>query len=185
VTPTPTPTPAPAANSLGLPTAQCLALLEIGRLAANGGMHPLSLRAVRQALQTGPPTSQPQRNYVVAGGGPVLSTVLTKEDPEVARVLAEIVQHWERSQVPAGEVYDVLADVVLPRARPQELFMYALPDPARRRPTSHLSESLIDWAVRADRTDDLRRRLVERRANIRIRTNVEALLQSLDKRRVD
>ena len=110
--------------------------------------------------------------------------------PQVVRYTSELETLWERHQVPPGEVYGALRGVVLPAARPTEIFLYASSSmtqgagvAARVRglltgPTG-VGFLLARWAVRAGHADDLRRRIEERKVNPGARPAADVLLSQL------
>src|SRR5262249_9719779 len=115
---------APATRKEGqLPTAgsavtveQFQKAIEIARLAAEQGVPALSRGAVRDSLRAGPPVAVPRSNeQVVASGRPSITTndnsntFTTVETP-----LGELDPVWRRQKLPAADVYQVLAGVVLP-----------------------------------------------------------------------
>ena len=175
--------PAPrAAAGDGIPVAtpeQFEQAAEIARLAANHGLGELSLRAVRGVLLGGPPLvafnpspeSRPLRRAAAAA---MTSPTETSHDQIVVMRLAELETLWRRGGASSSSVYETLRDVVLPAARPAEVFLYAAPlarvdkAPAsvRRIPPrpQNVGALLAHWAVAAGRSDELRKRIAERQA---------------------
>lgn len=119
--------------------------MQVASFAAVHDMHALSLRAVRESLKGGPPVMPmpmpSNRAGIVIGMTPTSSMGMTStstmgmmspsgvgsNDPatmKVAGQLAEIDKLWEQKKAPAIEVYETLREVVLPAARPTELFPY-------------------------------------------------------------
>ncbi len=153
---------------------------EVAKLAAERKMFALSLRAVRDALRGGPPVSGNsnfgrRRNAMVAGGVYSLSVAgggssLSVADDAgqhsyaVANQLSELVARWRRGGVPESDIYDALADVVLPAARPAEVFLYT-PDSGAdpSQPGNSVGRLLAEAAKKADRLDDLRQRVASRK----------------------
>ena len=176
-----------------LTTNRCGEAMQVAVLAAENSMHGLSLRAVRESLKGGPPVMPISMDDRATG---IVRTVPGNDeapDPAmqlVAKYVATLEPLWERHQAPPGEVYETLREVVLPAARPTEIFLYAtwLSTPgtglaARVRgaltQSSSLAARLARWAVRAGRADDLRRRIEERKANPGARPAADVLLGQL------
>jgi tetratricopeptide (TPR) repeat protein len=143
-----------------VPLEQFSQAMNVARLAAEHGLHGLSLRAVRETLRGGPPLQ-----LVLGDRLPAPRPSPRVTDPAaVARVveasLGQLDGSWRQRRAPAAAVYEALAEVVFPEARPGEIFLYARPmtqsDVRRPHGAGHL---LVSWAVEAGRADDLRRRL--------------------------
>lgn len=154
----------------GTTTDRFSAAVELAKLAAEKGMTALSLRAIRDGLKGGPPIapveldSNGSRGFVVVG-----TRIGSTDDPrshQVESILAVIDRVWTRSQAPPADVVEALRDVVLPDARPREVFLYARslepsqPDPQPR----SVGQVLVRWAKLAGQTDDLLKRIEARRA---------------------
>ncbi len=141
--------------------------MQIARLAAERDLPELNFRAVREALRAGPPVvptnpTAERRAMLLAQRGIEEGT----NDPVSPRVVANLVELerlWEKHHAPADRVYEVLRGVVLPAARPSEIFLYAPPPNPRAllRPRS-AGSMLAAWAVRAGKADDLKRAIAER-----------------------
>src|SRR5262249_44077168 len=115
--------PLPRATASPLLPEPCLQLLHVATLAAHEQSLDLSLRAVVEALRTGPP-AQPaaaRRTAFVSTG---LET--TPEDQVAARLIV-LEGLWRRQDVPAARIYETLAEVVFPESRPGEAFLYVHP----------------------------------------------------------
>ena len=103
--------------------------------------------------------------------------------------LVELDGLWRRGAVPAVAVYETLRDVVLPSARPAEVFLYAAPlavvekNPASVRTVpprpQNVGALLVHWAVTAGRSDELRKRLAERQSRPASELSVLVLLSLL------
>jgi hypothetical protein len=85
-------------------------------------------------------------------------------EPVVEQSVAELVRLWEQHQVPAEQVYETLAAIVLPELRPNEIFLYPRPLLSEQNTVSTQSVAglLVQFAVEAQRTEDLRKHLVTR-----------------------
>lgn len=132
---------------------------QIAVLAAQNGMHDLSLRAISQAFRSGPPIEamtivDPSSSGFPAGPISEQSSVV----PMVESRIADVVAVWRRRQVPDTVIYETLKQIVLPESRPLEVFLYprALSSTADQTPQS-LSLLLVKVAVDARQQDDLRK----------------------------
>jgi tetratricopeptide (TPR) repeat protein len=188
--------PAPAAPPAAAPSAgrggaavtveQFQQAAQIARLAAQEKMLPLSLRAVRDSLRRGPPITPPQnfrRPWMIqAPQGQQLPALDdgSQSAQLVETRLAELVALWRRQGVAAADIYAALAGAVLPASRPAEVFLYSsgvnLEPGAAQHSVGHL---LVEAAVRADRVDDLRRRVEARQAQPLGEMNARVLLSEL------
>ena len=165
---------------------------EIARLAANHGRFELSLRAVREVLRGGPPVVV----VPLASGANRAALAATnarshsRPSPEASALarLAELEGLWRDGKVSPALVYETLRDVVLPPARPADLFLYAAPlaavdrapaavrsIPPRPRSAAAL---LAHWAVAAGRSDELRDRIAQRQTQPAAELNALVLLAS-------
>ncbi|HZV06513.1 MAG TPA: tetratricopeptide repeat protein, partial [Gemmataceae bacterium] len=138
-------------------------------LAADQKMFALSLRSLGDALRGGPPVSGAEnlgrRRYIMMAGNPNPAGNDNNEQHSVtvAQRVATLVARWQRGDVPAQDIYKVLADVALPEARPAEVFLYAdttLNDPSQ--PSISVGQLLVAAAARTGRLEDLRRRVAAR-----------------------
>ncbi len=142
--------------------------MQVARLAADKGMTALSARALREALKGGPPVvvtnTQTTRRMVVTRAGTVSNEPPDEVTPRVVAQLLGLEEIWRRRKAPADQVYEALRDVAMPEGRPAEVFVYAqsLENGPSTNPRS-LGSMLADWAVRAGKADDLRRKIEARR----------------------
>jgi tetratricopeptide (TPR) repeat protein len=163
---------------------------QVARLAALQGMHTLSLRAVRESLAGGPPVAAGRSGQgfgTTTTAVRVLGPIPNAEtrDPGSAAVevlIADLDRVWKRSHAPALDVYETLREVVLPRSRPAEVFLYVRPFP----PGSHGESSgvgavLCRWAVEAGRSEELRSEAETRRRHPPGEQPATALLGQLDR----
>ena len=137
--------------------------MQIARLAAEHDLPDLSVRAVREALRAGPPiipaapTLTPTPRAVARARA--MATDEGPADQVSPRVVANVIELerlWRKHKLSADVAYQVLRDVVLPAARPDEVFLYASPlnVATLRRPQS-VGMLLADWAVKAGKADEL------------------------------
>ncbi|HVC99333.1 MAG TPA: DUF1583 domain-containing protein, partial [Pirellulales bacterium] len=141
---------------------------EIAKLAAEHELHELSLRAVREALRPGPPAAASGGAFGRSTVGVVRRVVRpgqpSDESMAIVQVearLAELDALWRRHGAPAESVYETLAEVVLPEARPAEILIYPQPIQGIDEPRS-VGRLLARWAVDADSADDLKQRIEAR-----------------------
>jgi tetratricopeptide (TPR) repeat protein len=154
----------PAAGAKGgapLLPEHCHKILEVAALAARGGEVELSLSATLSALRYGPPAAAAARvDFTYARG---------EEDEIVVRQLIELEALWREANADPERVYATLRGIVLPEARPDEVFPYQVSldafesddgvEPFRPNGAGRL---LAAWAARAGRSDDLIRGLQAR-----------------------
>jgi hypothetical protein len=144
--------------------------MQIARLAAEHGLADLSFRAVRESLQAGPPVipveANPSSRVVVRSIRMGDEGPTDQVSPRVIANLTQLERLWQKQNVPADGVYRALREAVLPAGRPTEVFLYASPvnQFALRHPQS-LGKLLVDWTVRAGKSDDLKAAVAARRAN--------------------
>jgi tetratricopeptide (TPR) repeat protein len=165
---------------------------EFAALASGAGMADLSFKAIRDALRGGPPilpatmsaTAMPVR--VVAG-----APVDMLPDPAIVLVESKLIELdalWAKGKVPPEVAYEVLRDVVLPPARPSEIFLY---DPATTLPArpsaaddsprpGELASLLARRARLAGRLDDLRGKVAERKDSPAARDAARQLLAAIE-----
>jgi hypothetical protein len=162
--------------------------MQVARLAAANDMHALSLRAVREALKAGPPvvamTMRPATSSMTVRISPAGGEAADPVDIQVGNRLNELERLWEQHRAPPGKVYKVLREVVLPSARPTDVFLYLspfVPQFVGQVPPQSRSVGLqlVLWTVRAGQADDLRRRIEERKQNQAARGPAETLLALL------
>jgi tetratricopeptide (TPR) repeat protein len=163
---------------------------KVAQLAARQGMHGLSFRAVRESLAGGPPVAaaRPVQAFGtttttvrVIGPTPVAAT----RDPgsvSVEVLITDLNRLWNEKQAPTLDVYETLRDVVMPRARPAEIFLYSgSPAPGSQGESSLVGTYLCRWAVKADRADALRKEAETRRQQPSGEQAARALLGLLDR----
>lgn len=160
---------------------------ELAILAVEKGLPELSLRAMREALRSGPPLPAPQTR---GGGGYMARTIngvqylVPQNSPSGTgrdQALVALVPKWRGAKVPIGEIYSVLAAAVLPESRPGEVFGFAeaktlsnvyVMSGGTWTPTTDslelegddrgLAGLLVETAIEAGKADDLRTRLEAR-----------------------
>ncbi|MEZ6129517.1 MAG: hypothetical protein R3C59_12610 [Planctomycetaceae bacterium] len=157
---------------------QVSAALDLAEQAAQHGLTDLSMSAVQRSLAWGPPTvsTTPQQTSLVHQGARVDTSVPIPIPPSQAlqqripRTVLRLADIW-RQQTSAPQVYDALRNIVLPKERPHEVFLYSLPvaqnalQPERMPVINSVAQELIRAAVEAGRLDDFQQQLMEAGAN--------------------
>ncbi len=162
----------PPQKTSGLPAAtleQFDQALEIAALAAEHGLHELSLRAMRDSLRPGPPVLP--MKAMQRGGVRIVSTSPSNRSGDDQTQIAQRVETrlsrldalWKQHAAPPADVYQALAEAVMPRGRPGEILLYAPPLTVASlgRPMS-AGKMLADWAVRGECADRLREQIAKR-----------------------
>lgn len=144
--------------------------MDIAALAAKNKLHALSLRAVREALQPGPPVL-PLKAMQRGGTSQVIyASSSNRSGDQQAQISQRVEQRlsrldaiWKQSEAPPADVYVALAEAVMPAGRPGEILLYApaLTVASLKDPTS-AGKVLVDWAVRGGCVDRLRERVAQR-----------------------
>ncbi len=147
----------------------------LARLAAENGMDDLSMRAVRESLKGGPPVASVAMMPARAASRAGLGVAVETPEQKVWVKLVELNVLWTRNKVAPAAIYETLCEVLMPSARPKEIFLYARPssrvirndpniapfqDPSLTRDAARL---LAEAAVSAGKVDDLRARINKRR----------------------
>ena len=162
--------------------------LELAKLAAENGFEELSMRAVRDTLAAGPPIKPVQLNVSTTA----ISTTNPNQNPEHQQInefvysqLYELSEIWSNQGFDAAAAYRTLSDVVLPRARPTEVFLYqkklvatGSTENSKLTP-ENIGQLLVAAARRADATDDLREKILARADQLRSRVPARVLLTQL------
>ena len=143
--------------------------MQIARLAAEHELPELSLKAVHDSLRAGPPVV-PNNNNPAMGRAVRMGVDEGAVDPASPRVVANLMQLdqiWQKHKFAPGAVYEALRDVVMPPARPTEMFLYTTPllANALRTPQS-VGKLLAAWAVRAGKSGELRQAIAARQGQV-------------------
>ncbi|HEX4416127.1 MAG TPA: DUF1583 domain-containing protein, partial [Lacipirellulaceae bacterium] len=145
---------------------------QIAIAAAENNMPELSQKAVQKAMAGGIPVPDPpktttaQQNVIMRAQpfGDAPDDVGATE-AEVAVTLRNVLDKWHGDAYSPTAVYELLHPVVLPASRPAEIFLYADTGKVREARTVSLGATLVDWAKRADKLDDLNTRVEARKKN--------------------
>lgn len=150
-------------KGVAVPIETFVAATQLAKLAAANGQLPLSYRAVREALRAGPPVVPVPKAPTMPRVGPIVEA---SPESRIGTELRDLERLWQKHGAAAGDVYEALAAAVLPAGRPAEVFPYPAPllqftflEPAQARSAA---ASLGEWAVKAGRADDLRKRVEAR-----------------------
>ncbi|MDR3639221.1 MAG: DUF1583 domain-containing protein [Isosphaeraceae bacterium] len=166
--------PGPARGVSALAMERFTQAMQVAKLAADQGMHELSLRAVREALKGGPPVGGPQVNQAFGLSaaaararrlGSIEAQPADASGPLVESSLAALDPLWEARKAPAADVYTALRDIVLPPSRNGEIFLYPRELVQGTLTPQSAGRLLCRWAVRAGRVDDLKETIGRRQAS--------------------
>ncbi len=155
----------------------------VALLAADKRLPALSLKAIKDAVRGGPPVQvRANRDY----GGALVSRMIGgvqyyveesgNRQISVDQAMMELVPKWRAIEVPVADIYDVLVGVVLPEARPAEVFLhsegriygtiYSIGPGGQLTPATGVNDGgvedrglggmLCDLAIEAGKVDDLR-----------------------------
>jgi tetratricopeptide (TPR) repeat protein len=181
---------APASSIPVLTSDQFRQAYQIALLAAEKGTPALSMRAMKNSVRGGPPAPPPNDRR---GGGPFMGRYINgvlyyqqmggKPQIGVDQALINLVPKWRAAGVSPAEIYDVLIGAVLPESRPAEVFLHTdgpsntglyliqngmlIPAPDVEGGVVEdrgLAGLLIEAAIEAGKTEDLRKRVEARAA---------------------
>jgi predicted Zn-dependent protease len=157
--------------------------ISVAKLAAEHRLQKLSFRAVDEALKAGPPIqisidgqgigimSSPGAGRMTVGRGPAArragqigdtSGVTPESFALVARSLRSLATVWEINQFPPDAVYALLLPHLLPATPPNEIKVYLEDDGLISGRSTSLAATIIPWAQRAHKTDDLKQQITLR-----------------------
>lgn len=160
---------------------QVLQALEISHKAAENDMQQLCLRAVSDAFAGGPPTAFVPHVKRVSGatfsvygtGLPIKKPNAINASKSLREKMRQLNVEWMARGFDSRQVYETLAQVVLPAGRPDEVFFYEqtmsttiLKTSGQLQPFS-VGQLLVEWAVRANASEDLENRLKQVKASKR------------------
>ncbi len=187
------------ADAKPLPAEDLRQALALAKLAAKNQMQDLSLRAVRQALANGPALQNlsiqigtiapvPQRNQNNA--------TYQQQVNEIEAAVSELSAEWSRQQFEAAAVYETLVAIVFPESRPTEIFLYVRAEDENRsaRPAPNANSArtpgsvgalLVEWAIRADRTQALATLVESRAASPRAKFDAWVLVTEMALKQTD
>ncbi len=159
--------------------------MRIAKIAAEQEMSDLSLTAVREAMVGGSPVPDTAESPVQNGrvtrvvNGVPLADGESQFDQEVVTSLQTIFSLWRGDLYPAEEVYELVKRLMFPESRPAETMLYADHSQLRNAVPRSLMPTMLDWAGRAGKLDDLRAKVESRNDGTNV-VNSLVLLTSLD-----
>src|SRR5262245_25151461 len=145
----------------------------LAEAAAEKGQIEVSLRAVREVLSGGLPV--PDIAQTPISGAP-MRVAPTRNNPntradldstvasEVATRMWQLSIAWRKSQFPPAEVCALLESLVFPPSRPGDVLLYEQPIAREWTSPRSVGRLLVQWAVRAERGDELKKQIAARRA---------------------
>jgi hypothetical protein len=182
------PAPAVAANDTSH-AARCLAGVDLAIMAAEAGIIDVSFEAMHRATISGPPVASVELGGLLgdksaagaraAPGVPSREQEVESAQMKMASRLQTLHAMWQKQKVDPGAAYAAFKSIVLPDARSNEAFSYAVSTLASRRvsfssidldreppkPIACGAAALVEWAKLAGREDDLLAE-VEKRAQL-------------------
>ena len=148
------------------------AAIKLSKLAIENEMAELSLQCVRETLRGGPPIKLQNNNesgqfFVMSSNAwtsPSDGSGVTTDTRRVYTALTEMSRLWQKNSIPPRDVYEVYREIVLPPARPGEVFLFENQLQLTSKPyvVSSLSRHLAEAAVRAETVSELRADLEQR-----------------------
>ncbi|GAB5406394.1 MAG: hypothetical protein Aurels2KO_46250 [Aureliella sp.] len=171
----------PQTQPTGSHAQRSLAALRLADEAAQAGLLDVSVEAVRRAIGDGPPVEAVQLGSILGGGQPNPRIIRNNNQQNVthentlAQKLAVLDATWTKVEADPEQIYTIWRDAVFPPARPGEAFAYGLATQTTGGSYSlSLSpnkppvldecgcRSLVQWAKKAARLDDLNKVLDQR-----------------------
>ncbi len=158
-----------------LTNSQFQVAMEIALVAAENGMPELSRKAVRAAMLGGLPVPDPaadpvaqvgvRRRIIRSSPYGMVAEEASGDEAEVAETMKRVLDKWTGDDYPPLEVYELLHPIVLPSARSTEILLFADSSKLQNAETKSLAATLVQWAKRADRLEDLHSRVEARKKN--------------------
>ncbi len=155
----------PLVNSVVQPE-QFEQVVQLANLALQFQKSELALRAIKVSLQGGPPLVPIERSTRPNTPSSLrdASAVAEQTTQLVARRLFGLMPQLQAAGASSDEIELMLRAIVLPKARPGEIFLYTLPIEAEHhaQPRS-VGALLVEWSRRSGKTEELKRELEARR----------------------
>src|SRR6185369_7654105 len=138
--------------------------VQLATLTLERKLPALGMKTIRDVLQNGPPVAPAPDVGPRRMGVPSTSSDASSSERIVEASLYDLVNLWRAKHVPSADQYAALLAIVLPEARPTEVFLYARPlgDGIFSEPRS-VGNLLVAAAQQCGRLDDLRARLLARK----------------------
>jgi hypothetical protein len=181
---------------------RCLAGIDLAIIAAEAGIVDVSFEAMRRATTKGPPVAAIELGGLLSNkaatrvrstaNAPSREQEADLAQIKVAKRLQRLSEIWQKRQVDPAEAYAAFKSLVLPEARPNEAFCYAVSlssfrttsysdldfNIERPKPIDCGAAALVEWARRAKREDDLLAE-VEKRAKMPTAASAAFLIKVL------
>ena len=157
-----------------LTNSQFQTALQVAAAAADNGMVDLSKRAMREMLKGGLPVADPQ--FEGSGNDSRMAMVYTASNGKVTSgagnatnaagygtQIVDILKVWEDTEgYEPAEVYEMVVGEIFPENRPQEILLYESSSSISYAKVSSLAQTVVSWAAKAGRLDDLKKRIAAR-----------------------
>jgi predicted Zn-dependent protease len=169
------------AGSLAPTTSQFVTAATIAQTAAEHDMVEISLRAIGEALAGGPPVTDAQFPPATLSGrgmtitappslgatpfGTTRPAFAERPAQELTSRLWQLSVVWKQHNFPPAQVFQVLAALVFPAGRPDEIVLPDQPTGADLLTSRSMGGILVDWASRADHGAELKRQVAARQAS--------------------
>ncbi len=182
----------PAAGGLAVPPGSSVITLErfeqvaqLAKLAVDHDLTNVSIEALRDVLAKGPPVTP-----LAIGNANTARVVIRRagSEPQVDPVAQKVEEHlfildayWVKGKADPVALYEVYREAVLPRARPNEIFLYARPlSMASMKLPRSVGALLVRWAVKAGKADELKAAIEARQSGPLATAPAKVLLAQLE-----
>jgi tetratricopeptide (TPR) repeat protein len=169
-----TPNGSRAAGPIPATLSQFALATALAEAAADKGQVEVSLRAVREVLSGGLPV--PDLTQTPISGPGLVRVAPTRTNPnaradldstvssEVATRMWALSMAWRKNQFPPADVCAVLESLVFPASRPGDVLLYEQPIGREWTSPRSVGRVLVEWAMRAERGEQLKGQIAARRA---------------------
>ncbi len=163
-----------AAGPLPATVSQFALAAALAELAADKGLHEVSLRAMREVLSGGLPvpdlpksglsSSAPARIYRSSPSTSSRPDLDNTVASEVSTRMAQLSAKWRQHRFPPSDVCALFESLVFPPLRPGDVLLYEQRITDNWTSPRSVGRLLVDWAVKAEREDRVREAVAARRA---------------------
>jgi hypothetical protein len=160
------------------------AALSVAKLSARK-VPEFSLKAIRTALEGGPPVPDVTPGSLTQPRAITSATTngldeAARQMAQIANDLKELADAWKAAEAPPELIYETLAAIVFCRSRPGEILFYpqSVTQSGASAPNS-VGQLLIEAAMSAKRTDDLKKQIADRQASSGAKFIGEVMLAKL------
>lgn len=179
----------PAALSSGKPSAQshaerCVAAVDLGIMAAEGGVLDISVEAMERAAKKGPPVTSVDLGGILSSNPQTARYSSSSQQPsqneqgeaKLASRLQRLNEVWTEKQIDPEVAYHAWKEAIFPSERPNEAFAYSTQtsnnsisygrvafEEAKPDLVPCGAKCLVQWAREAEQLEDLQATLDERR----------------------